>query len=211
MIRQHYLTTFPEVNFERPDFEDETQAVDSSKIYKMNYSINLLPYVCPHLEMRVNSNGILKETWVNSKYDVLELLKESKEYDIFKSKAVLDLIKFKWINFGFHFHLIGFANHFLLLTLLIIYDVKVYLNDGLYQYVDNPTMPKGKERVRIDPHGNDFAYILLIGIAYQLVYVLFQMKRIGIVKLVTQPWKVDSTIYIDMLYIAICILVSLIH
>lgn len=37
------------------------------------------------------------------------------------------------------------------------------------------------------------------------------MKRIGIIKLVTQPWKVDSTIYIDVLYVTICIFVSLIH
>ena len=73
----------------------------------------------------------------------------------------------------------------ILLTLLIIYDIKVYLNDGLYGYIDNPIMPRGKERVRLDPHGNDFAFVLLIGIAYQFVYVLFQLKRIGIVKLVT--------------------------
>lgn len=77
MIRQHYLTTFPEISFERQDVEDEKIVVDTSKIYKMNYSINLLPYVCSHLQMRPGSNGALQETWVNTNHDVLELLKES--------------------------------------------------------------------------------------------------------------------------------------
>jgi hypothetical protein len=161
--------------------------------------------------MLPDSNGVLQETMVNKKFDVLDLLKESAEYDIFKTKAVLDLIKYKWGCYGFNFHLIGFFNHMLLLTLLIVYDIKVYLNDGLYGYIDNPQMPRGKERVRLDPHGNDFAFILLIGIAYQFIYVTFQIMRIGIVKLVTEPWKVDSTIYFDVVYVGICILVSLIH
>jgi hypothetical protein len=151
----------------------------------MNYSMNLLPNVFSHLEMRPDSDGVLQETMVNSKFDVLDILKETTEYEIFKSKAVLDIIKFKWDCYGFNFHLIGFFNHMLLLTLLIVYDIRVYLNDGLYHYIDNPDFPRGKERVRLDPHGNDFAFILLIGIAYQFVYVLFQLKRIGIVKLVT--------------------------
>ena len=47
-IRQHYLTTFPEVSFERPT--EETQAkTDTSRIFKINYTINLLPYVTRHL------------------------------------------------------------------------------------------------------------------------------------------------------------------
>jgi hypothetical protein len=123
--------------------------------------------------MRPTTTGALTETWINHEIDVLDLLKESTEFEIFKTKAVLDLIKFKWDSYGFNFHLIGFINHMLMLILLIIYNIKVYLNDSLYGYIDNPMMPRGKERVRLDPHGNDFAFILLIGIAYQSVYVLF--------------------------------------
>jgi hypothetical protein len=37
------------------------------------------------------------------------------------------------------------------------------------------------------------------------------MKKIGFKKFLTQPHKIDSDIYIDILYISICILVSLIH
>jgi hypothetical protein len=49
MIRQHYLTTFPDVSFEREDLDETNEKIDSSKIYKLNYSINLLPYVFSHI------------------------------------------------------------------------------------------------------------------------------------------------------------------
>jgi hypothetical protein len=77
----------------------------------------------------------------------------------------------------------GFLNHMVLLALIVIYDIKVYLNDDLYEWRDNEEMKK--ERVRIDPHGNDFAYILLIGVVYSFVYLIFQLKRIGAKKLLT--------------------------
>lgn len=65
--------------------------------------------------------------------------------------------------------------------------------------------------MRIDPHGNDFAYILLIGVVYSFVYLIFQLKRIGISKIVTKPHKVDPFVWAEIVYIVICILVSLIH
>lgn len=86
---------------------------------------------------------------------------------------MLDLIKYKWENYGFKFHLIGFFNHMLLLILLITYNIRVYINDNLYTYIENKEKPHGVERIRLDPHGNDFAFILLIGIAYPFIYLIF--------------------------------------
>jgi hypothetical protein len=45
-IRQHYSTVFPEPEFEEATNEDGSMkdpSIDSSKIYKIKYSINLLP------------------------------------------------------------------------------------------------------------------------------------------------------------------------
>ena len=72
-IRQHYLSTFPEVTFERPSEETEANT-DTSKIFKINYTINLLPYVTTHLQMRANKDKDIVETWVHTQYDVLDLL-----------------------------------------------------------------------------------------------------------------------------------------
>ena len=209
-IRQHYLTTFPEDSFARPT-EQEEKETDTSKIYKLRYTINLLPYVCSHLEIKPDKDGYLAEQWVHNKYDVLDILTRCNEWPVFRTKAVKDLIKFKWDAFGFNFHLIGYMNHMVFLTLLIIYDIKVYLNDDLYEYIDNPEMKHGKERVRIDPHGNDFALILLIGVVYSFVYLIIQIKKMGAMKLITQPHKVDASIWIEIVYICICILVTVIH
>ena len=169
--------------------------------------------------MKANKDKDVVETWVNTDYDVLDLLTKTSEWSVFKSKAVKDLIKFKWDSYCFNFHLMGFLNHMVMLGLLVVYDIKVYLNDSLYKWIDNKEMDKngellhvnGKERVRIDPHGNDFAYILLIGVVYSFVYLIFQLKRIGISKIVTKPHKVDPFVWAEIVYIVICILVSLIH
>lgn len=140
---------------------------------------------------------------------------------MFKTKAVKDLIKFKWDSYTFNFHMVGFLNHMVLLILIAVYDVRVYLNDGLYEWKDKPESEncvinlKEKEdckiRERIDPHGNDFAFILLIGVVYSFVYLMFQMKRIGVWKIMCAPHKVDPFIWAEIVYITICILVSLVH
>ena len=59
------------MTFERPS--EEVQAkTDTSRIFKINYTINLLPYVTAHLQMKPDKDGFIKETWVNNKYDVMD-------------------------------------------------------------------------------------------------------------------------------------------
>jgi len=134
--------------------------------------------------MKANKDSDIVETWVNTEYDVLDLLTKTNEWSVFKTKAVKDLIKFKWDAYCFNFHLLGFMNHMVMLGLLVVYDIKVYLNDDLYKWVENKefdlekekldsNLENGKMRVRIDEHGNDFAYILLIGVVYSFVYLIF--------------------------------------
>ena len=142
-LRQHYLTTFPEEGFARlPDADDvggvstKRSNIDSSKIYKIDYSINLLPHVCSHITNIPDGNGENQKTKVNPEVDVMELLMFSKEFDIFNSQPVLDLIEFKWAKIGFYFHLIGFVNQMIFLILLIIYNVSTYINDDVYEYVE---------------------------------------------------------------------------
>ena len=172
--------------------------------------------------MKPDKDGFIKETWVNNKYDVMDQLTGiGNEWSVFKTKAVKDLIKFKWESYTFNFHMVGFLNHMVLLILIAVYDVRVYLNDGLYEWKDKPESENCvinlaekedcKVRERIDPHGNDFAFILLIGVVYSFVYLIFQMKRIGVWKIMCAPHKVDPFIWAEVVYITICILVSLVH
>ena len=52
---------------------------------------------------------------------------------------------------------------------------------------------------------------LLIGIAYSFVYLLFQIKQLGIKNFILRPWKTPFNIWIDILFVSISILVTLIH
>ena len=53
-IRQHYATVFPEPDFEEATNEDGSMkdpSIDSSKIYKIKYCINLLPQIGAHIQI----------------------------------------------------------------------------------------------------------------------------------------------------------------
>jgi hypothetical protein len=49
-IRQHYLTTFPEDSFAR--ISDDVKH-DTSDLHKIQYSVNLLPYVAHGMDSQI--------------------------------------------------------------------------------------------------------------------------------------------------------------
>ena len=52
MIRKHYRTVFPEEDFAPIDDDDKSEAkkIDSSKIYKIRYSVNFLPILGAYVD-----------------------------------------------------------------------------------------------------------------------------------------------------------------
>ena len=70
---------------------------------------------------------------MNEELDFIQLLKDTEEYDAFKTEALLDLVKFKWDTIGFNFHLFGFFNNFLHLSFVTVYIVHVYIKDAAYR------------------------------------------------------------------------------
>jgi hypothetical protein len=65
---------------------------DSSKIYKIKYQINILPGIGVHHTDDGKGSSSLSNTEINW----MEMLQRTEEIDIFKSKAILPFIKFKW-------------------------------------------------------------------------------------------------------------------
>lgn len=53
MLRKHYTTVFPEEEFQFMDLSDQKQQMD--KIYKIKYSLNMLPFISRHVVIHNHS------------------------------------------------------------------------------------------------------------------------------------------------------------
>lgn len=76
-IRKHYKTVFPETNFNKMiDDEGHLSKMDSSKIYKIKYQINLLPKIGVHHTEDESSaySTAGKPKLVNTHIDWMEML-----------------------------------------------------------------------------------------------------------------------------------------
>jgi hypothetical protein len=131
------------------------KSIDTSKIYKIQYSINLLPSVCPYIEQTEDG----KKRLINDEMDFFELMKDSDEFEAFKCEALKDLIKFKWDTLGFNFHLVGFFNHFAYLFFTMYYVIHVYIQDNIFT-----SKVEDGEEIRVRARSNSYALILLVGI-----------------------------------------------
>jgi hypothetical protein len=56
MIRKHYRTVFPEEEFApiNDDDKSDSKKIDSSKIYKIRYSVNFLPILGAYVNKQTN-------------------------------------------------------------------------------------------------------------------------------------------------------------
>ena len=100
-IRKHYRTIFPESSFEVIEDAEEMQRrarkFGDGRIYKVNYSINFLPMLGTHLEKRFDpyANKTSLKLF-NSDINLLQILVDSDQLDIFESENLAEAIDFKW-------------------------------------------------------------------------------------------------------------------
>ena len=92
MIRKHYRTVFPEEDFDPMEDDDggqkKNKKYDSSKVYKIKYSINLLAQVDMHI---VESEDGQTEI-INDGVSLMDLFGSTTELEIFNTEAVKDVI-----------------------------------------------------------------------------------------------------------------------
>jgi hypothetical protein len=95
-LRQHYRTTYPESTFDRLPDQDEMsktgEQLDSSRILKIDYSVNLLPSICRFID---------GDKMHNPEVDIMSILKSSPEIEIFNTEPWIQFIRFKWNTIGF--------------------------------------------------------------------------------------------------------------
>ena len=194
-LRRHYRTVFFEEEFADMENDESSNQVSSDKIYKIKYTIILLPLIGQHVE---NENG--EKTIKNEDVSFLGKCTDSDELSMFECNSLNEMIEFKWERFGFQHHLVGFLVHAFQMILVIIYVQWIYLDNILWEsdnYKDGDE-PKYKE--------NPYALGLLVGIFYPFVYECIQAYNIGLADYAT-----DLGNYFDMLYILSSVAMSLIH
>lgn len=217
MIRKHYRTVFPEEEFD-PMNDDEgdkqkSKKYDSSKVYKIKYSINMLPYIGTFLLKEVDP--YTKEetrTMANEDVNLLNLCCESDEIEMFSSESLMDCIEFKWTSYGQNWHFIGFFLHLVYIVILILYTDKVYIKkpEELELVAPAAALPAGETgEIAVEHEDGDlkrYSFLLMAGIVYPLCYETVQMFKGGI-----GDYLSDAGNYIDLVYIWGSVTMSVIH
>jgi hypothetical protein len=104
-LRTSYNKIFHEARFNGdPNLEGD---LDSSKFYKVSYSLNILSVIGEYCVMDSHGNKRIENEGLN----LLEVFNEGNELDIFECKSVQNLITFKWNSHAYNMHLVGYIAH----------------------------------------------------------------------------------------------------
>ena len=137
------------------------EKVDSSKVYKISYKLNILSFVNEYIEFDPTPGAPNKgKNFFFEKISLLKKCTESSELDLFVTKSLTDVLDFKWNQYAIKFHLIGCLMHFGYMFLLFVYIYEVYIiNDQA-------------NKLTMD-------IVLCCGLLYPLFYEIYQLKRYG--------------------------------
>lgn len=75
-LRHNYKKVFPEADFDDLANDDGSikDSIDSSKIFKIKYTINLLPQIGTHLQINEEEGGGNKLTLMNSETNFMKII-----------------------------------------------------------------------------------------------------------------------------------------
>lgn len=178
-LRYDYLTIFPDIPsiFNEDDGEDVD--IDQNKVYKITYSINILPQIGEYIKEGTDDDGNAHKEFINSENNLMGLINETEELEIFGAKTIQQLIQFKWDEYARKHHVFGCMMHMFYIVMMIIYIHIVYIN-----YTDE-----------ISEHIAVWTVLLGVGILYPALYDWTQMFKSGRTYF-EDPWN-----YADMIYI----------
>lgn len=173
-----YREVFPEPDFEPLEHTGKTYGasgdkLDYRKIYKIKYSVDLLPQIGQHFHVDGND-----QYFMNSNIHLMELCADKDELEIFDTATLSQLIHYKWENFGLRHHLIGCEMHLINTLLIVLYIILSYYNE-----------PR---------EDNIMILLLAIGILYPTNYEQFQVMKIGVVGYLHDTWNYGDMIYVSL-------------
>jgi len=128
-IRNSYKAVFPEPEFNAIDEnEGSNDCIDSSKIFKIKYSVNLIPSVGFYI-------GDNRE-YMHTECQLFDKLSSSEELEMFATEPIMHYAKFKWDNVSGRHHSALAIYHFFYIFIMAFYTNFVYNNDGMLKHGD---------------------------------------------------------------------------
>jgi hypothetical protein len=98
------------------------------KAYKIAYSINLVPFMGSYIKTIEDAMGHREYQFMNRDVQLMDLCADSIEIDIFKAENLLEIINYKWENYGYKHHIIGFSAHLFYVVIFCLYVQLAYIN-----------------------------------------------------------------------------------
>lgn len=166
-VRHAYKNVFHEEEYNTIEEQNEEAelkygkgvgVIENSKIFKIKYSINILPGVGE----RIVESADGKEH-INEDVGLMGLLNGTEELEIFDTKSVQELIEFKWDSYALTHHLIGCFLHFFYLIILMIYINIIYIK--------NTGTPDEKKA---------YVALLAVGVLYPQYYNIARIFKQGL-------------------------------
>ena len=159
--------------------------IDASRVYKIKYTLSLLPCFGEHSQMYHDEHGNERFKLTKTDIPLMEIMSETEEYDIFNTEAIKDFIDFKWAKTGKQHHSLGGIIHLIYILYLMFYVNHVYNNASVQ-----------KDPGDIAPKSNPASYIFAIAIAYPSGYEIIQLKEYGPYKYFSSAENVQTIIFI---------------
>ena len=119
-LRQSYQTIFPEEDL----FGEIGDGEDTSKVYKINFHVNILPSLCEHYTTHYKTR---EEKFNEQEFSLLNECCALEENTVFGSESISELIEYKWDSHAGTFQKIGFFFHCIYLIAFNLYVNEIYI------------------------------------------------------------------------------------
>ena len=145
--------------------------MDTSKVYKIKYTLNLLPLCSFHIRQPEK-----ERLFFNEDTNFSQMCSETEELEIFSAPCVQSYLEYKWETYAIDHHKFGFLMHCFYVVVIHLYVYFIYID--------------GSEEI------DTFIILLIVGILYPFLYDFSQLIRGGLSDYLSDPWN-----YADMVYI----------
>ena len=135
------------VKLSKSEIQNAPIKKSKEKVYKIKYILNLLP-------------GTIDQEVEDGDNELMEVLSETEELDMFKCKVVYDLVEFKWNAYAKYIHYLGAFLHLCYNVVFFIYVNSVY-NERQFEYQYK------------------LCWAMLILLIYPMVYDMLQLCKQG--------------------------------